>query len=85
MDRIQSLSTQPTSLQQQWRTRLNDQAASGQSVSAWCRAHGYSRQQFYYWRKKLGSHSLIQIQDVSPGNPSSVQFVKVIVGGHESC
>ena len=84
MEEIKGSVARPTRLQQ-WHTRLNDQATSGQSISAWCRDHGYSRQLFYYWRKKLGAPSMAQVQEGSPGEPSSVQFVKIVLRGPESC
>ena len=38
----------------QWRLWLDEQAASGLSVSAFCREHDVPENSFYYWRKKFG-------------------------------
>jgi hypothetical protein len=36
-----------------WRRRLGQQARSGQSIRAWCRAQGVTETAFYWWRKEL--------------------------------
>jgi len=36
-----------------WRRRLGQQAASGQTVRAWCRAYGVTEAAFYWWRREL--------------------------------
>ncbi len=37
----------------QWSERLRRQAASGLSVSAFCRKHSISEARFYYWKRQL--------------------------------
>jgi transposase-like protein len=36
-----------------WRSHLNNQRVSGQSVRAWCLANDVSEHSFYFWRRKL--------------------------------
>ena len=40
---------------EQWRELLERQAASGQSVEAFCRAESVTTASFYRWRKQLGT------------------------------
>lgn len=40
---------------QQWQELLERQAASGQSVEAFCRAQSVTTASFYRWRKQLGT------------------------------
>jgi hypothetical protein len=35
-----------------WSTRLQEHAASGQPVRAWCALHGLTEASFHYWRKR---------------------------------
>jgi hypothetical protein len=42
-----------TSLEQQWKERLETYAASGLTKTAFCRAHDVPYHQFYYWMQKL--------------------------------
>lgn len=37
-----------------WRERIVTQRDSGQSIRAWCRAHGCHEHGFYWWRARLG-------------------------------
>ena len=37
----------------QWRTLVDQQAASGLSAAAFCREHGISLQRFYGWRRRF--------------------------------
>jgi hypothetical protein len=37
-----------------WRRLVSEQAASGQTVSVFCRECGLGRQSFFAWRKRLG-------------------------------
>jgi transposase-like protein len=36
-----------------WRQRVAQQKASGQTVRAFCREHGWNEHSFYSWRKQL--------------------------------
>ena len=36
-----------------WRRRVDRQAASGQSVRAWCRRHRVKETAFHWWRREL--------------------------------
>jgi hypothetical protein len=36
-----------------WRQRLADQAASGMSITQWCRRSGASASLFHYWKRAL--------------------------------
>lgn len=40
-----------------WKRFLADHAASGLSISQWCRDHDVDKAQFYYWRKRLAPGS----------------------------
>jgi len=39
--------------QRYWRGVIEQQAASGQSVRAWCRRHRVAESAFYFWRGEL--------------------------------
>ena len=38
---------------EKWERMVAGQRASGQSVRAWCQAHGCAEHSFYWWRAKL--------------------------------
>jgi transposase-like protein len=38
---------------EQWRARFDQFKKSGKTVISWCEEHGFSQQQFYYWKKRL--------------------------------
>jgi hypothetical protein len=41
-----------------WEKRLAECEASGKSALAWCNENSISKNQFYYWRRKLrGNHA----------------------------
>ena len=40
-----------------WEETLKEQAASGLSVSKFCQEHSIAKPTFYYWKKKLSTHS----------------------------
>jgi transposase-like protein len=42
--------------EQFWRDLIARQQRSGQSIAAFCRAHGVSQPSFFSWRKRLRSH-----------------------------
>ena len=60
-----------------WKKRISDFEASGMTIADFSRTHGFSLQQYYYWKNKI-----IKIQSKSsPGsNAKSLQspLVKVI-------
>jgi hypothetical protein len=43
-----------TRSQEQWRTLLNEQQASGLTIIDYCREHQLATSSFYMFRKKLG-------------------------------
>ena len=45
------------SLRQSWRSRINEQLASGLSVAAFCRQHAIAVNSFYAWRRRLMNES----------------------------
>ena len=50
----------------QWRQRIKDQAGSGQSVAAFCRARGIAQATFYWWKARLGkARSVVSARSVS--------------------
>ena len=44
---------QAESKQQVWSTRMQEQAASGLGIKAWCIREGLNATTFHYWRKRL--------------------------------
>lgn len=37
----------------EWEERIHARQLSGQTVAAWCEAHGFSVHAYYYWLRKL--------------------------------
>jgi hypothetical protein len=37
----------------EWSEKIKNQAASGQSIAAWCQDHDIAYHTFLYWRKRL--------------------------------
>jgi hypothetical protein len=54
-----------TRSQEQWRTILNEQQASGSTIIDYCREHQLATSSFYIFRKKLGITSSRFIVSVS--------------------
>ena len=50
----------------QWRSIIQEQAASHMSKKAWCRENGITIRQFYYWQRKLRNMILSTAGDPSP-------------------
>ncbi len=50
-------SSNGTSRIEYWRDLIRQQAASGQSVAAFCAARGLTEQLLYYWRKRLNAEA----------------------------
>ena len=70
-------------MKEEWKNRVEEQRQSGQSISAWCRQEGLSKDQFYYWRKRLSDEggavtegSFVRIDKVEP--------VELVLGGKVS-
>ncbi|RAK14931.1 hypothetical protein B0I26_1284 [Anoxybacillus vitaminiphilus] len=53
-----------TSLEQQWKDRLEAYASSGLTKTAFCRKHDIPYHQFYYWMQKLQSASSLTTSTV---------------------
>lgn len=41
-----------------WRMRLDDWSVSSLSLTDWCKAHGVSFNQYYYWKRILSQSAL---------------------------
>ena len=37
----------------EWASRISDQMSSGLNVSQWCIRNGLTKDQFFYWKRKL--------------------------------
>ena len=57
-----------------WTTRLQDHAASGQPIRAWCAVHGVTEASFHYWRKRLSS---------APASSTKLIALPLLVGHDE--
>lgn len=60
-----------------WRQVLRDQAASGLSISAFCREHEVSPASFFSWRRKLAAHD-------GAGEEIAAKFVPIELGATTS-
>jgi transposase-like protein len=47
------------SIESAWRNHLTHHAASGKSISAFCREEGITQSNFYTWRSRLGVASVM--------------------------
>ena len=61
--------------QRYWQDVVQRQAASGQPVRPWCRAHQVPESGFYFWRRELERRGV----PVAAGAPVSAGFVPVAV------
>lgn len=52
---------------QYWRDVIQQQAASGQSVSTFCAERGLTEQSLYSWRKRLGEQTPVSFALVTTG------------------
>ncbi len=69
---------------QQWQALLARQAASGQSVEAFCRDESITPGSFYRWRKQLGGKESLA-QDTGQDSAQAPTFVDMgAVGGADS-
>jgi transposase-like protein len=55
--------------QVKWRSLVSEQAESGQSVAAFCRARGQSESLFYYWKKRLREGATPPFVEVQVAEP----------------
>jgi hypothetical protein len=57
-----------------WKDLISEQASSGQTIAAFCRARGLTTSQFYTWRKRLcgtAAERFLEVQVVkAPALPS---------------
>ena len=72
-----------------WRGLLADQAASRQSIAAFCRERGVPVSQFFAWKKRLraaAARPFLEVQLVEtkpPSGPVSGGAIEVVLaGGH---
>lgn len=75
-----------SSLSEQWRQRLDDQAHSGLVVKEWCAAHDIPDHRYYYWRRRLAEPATCAPDDrvewlsvplAKPATPPSALTVRV--------
>lgn len=63
---------------QQWDARITEYRTSGQTLKAWCAAHGYTVDQMKYWLYKSGKRgSTLTVS--APANPPATHFVPLTV------
>jgi hypothetical protein len=79
----------PNGKAEDWRRRIEDQRASGQSVRAWCLANGTREHSFYWWRARLGLSAenrrrRARRKRSAEASYSPVAFAKVLVGASRS-
>lgn len=56
-----------------WRELIQQQAASGQSVSVFCSEHGLTEQSIYYWKKRLSKEVPVSFALVATDGSASKQ------------
>ncbi|NCU27204.1 hypothetical protein EOM86_10875 [Candidatus Nomurabacteria bacterium] len=39
----------------EWEKRLSERISKGIPVKEWCQKHGYTKDQYYYWKRKVSS------------------------------
>jgi len=69
-----------------WRERLADQAASGLTITQWCRQSGHSHWLFHYWRRALAKRDGRRCKPVSgraaeshEAKPPGAAFARVVI------
>ena len=60
---------------EEWQKRVTEFRASGQSVKAWCEAHGIKRKRMYHWLRELPASPA---SEVAPS-----QWLPVAVSGDQ--
>jgi hypothetical protein len=56
-----------------WRDLIQQQAASGQSVSAFCAQRGLTEQSLYYWRKRMNKEVPVSFALVTTSGSARTQ------------
>jgi|SRR3954470_16114582 hypothetical protein len=56
-----------------WRDLIQQQAASGQSVSAFCAQRGLTEQSLYYWKKRLNKEVPVSFALVTTNGSARTQ------------
>ena len=75
-------------LQQEWKQRLKEFHASGETATAWCSARNLNLHQFWYWSRKLRAQRhedttrKVQWLSVSVKEPSPQESTLVVQVGH---
>jgi transposase-like protein len=70
---------------QQWQALLERQAASGQSIEAFCRSQSLTTASFYRWRRQLGVKETAGPSSRAPERESAPPFVDLgTLGADES-
>lgn len=64
-----SSSNQAIARSQYWRNVIQQQAGSGQSVSAFCAERGLTEQSLYSWRKRLSDQAPVSFALVTTERP----------------
>ena len=69
-----------------WRQRLADQAASGMSITQWCRRSGTSASLFHYWKRALAKRDGRRLKPPrrpaaakNEGQTQDVAFARVMI------
>jgi len=61
--------------EQYWQKVIRDQAASGLSISAFCRKHEVPEASFFAWRRKLGQRPEVSERWEANGRPSANELI----------
>ncbi|MBE5872191.1 MAG: hypothetical protein E7294_13205 [Lachnospiraceae bacterium] len=57
-----------------WADLIRDQQSSSLSVASWCEQHQLSKDQYYYWKRKLKDHYVeAQLPDIVPITSPALQ------------
>ena len=73
----------------QWRQIIQERAASGTSIAAFCRVRGIQRQSYFHWQKKLREAAAEQLSQVDSAESGSQALYQRIPGDirhyHQAC
>lgn len=69
MDKISTVKSQLRL--QQWAKIISDCQASDMTVVAWCEANNINIKNYYYWLRKVRSHTLEQMPELTENLPVS--------------
>jgi len=50
----------------EWEKRLSERISKGIPVKEWCKKHGYTKDQYYYWKRKVNSTRLLSCTIQNP-------------------